>query len=155
MTKWKRIIVTRSISIIPCVIISLLTVDEITHLNFWCNIIKAIQLPFALLPILHFTSSKRIMGSFRNNLLLKIICYFISVCVLAINVYFIINMIVETRKLWSYILGSALVVYIFFVCFFVSVFLFKISNRIVFLRRYNYQMKNALKMLDTNSYRKF
>ena len=95
LTRWKRIIVTRSISIVPCVIICLLTVDSIVHLNFWCNIIKAIQLPFALLPILHFTSSKRVMGAFRNHFILKIICYLISFCVLSINVYFIIDMIVS------------------------------------------------------------
>ena len=95
LTRFKRIIITRSISILPCVIITLLAYDSIKHLNFWCNIIKAIQLPFALLPILHFTSSRRIMGSFRTNLLLKTICYLIAFCILSINIYFLFNLIVN------------------------------------------------------------
>ena len=97
LSKWKRIIITRSISIVPCVVITLLAIDSIHHLNFWCNIVKAIQLPFALLPILHFTSCKRIMGSFRTNILLRLVCYFITMCILSINVYFVVIIIVSVK----------------------------------------------------------
>ncbi len=90
-----RIIITRSISIIPCVIVTLFSYGSLDSLNFWCNIVQAIQIPFALFPILHFTSSKRVMGSFRNNLLLIILCYGIALCVLSINLFFLINLIVR------------------------------------------------------------
>ena len=96
-TKWRRIIVTRSISIVPCVIVCLLTTESIVHVNLWCNIIKALQLPFALLPILHFTRSKRIMGTFRNHFLFQFICYLITSCVLAINIFFLFSFIVSSR----------------------------------------------------------
>jgi Mn2+/Fe2+ NRAMP family transporter len=95
LTKWRRIIVTRSISIVPCVIVCLLFTDSIIHVNLWCNIIKALQLPFALLPILHFTRSRRIMGAFRNNLFFQLVCYTITFGVLAINIYFLISFIVS------------------------------------------------------------
>lgn len=149
LTKWKRIIVTRSISIVPCVIISLLTVDSIVHLNFWCNIIKAIQIPFALLPILHFTSSKRVMGSFRNHFVLKVICYLIAFCVLSINVYFIIDMImIKNNKIWSYVLGVSLVVYIFFVSFFLlgvnNIYRIKLLFRRVFCQYNAYELDELL-----------
>ena len=88
-----RIIFTRSISVL---FITLVASELLAHLNFWCNIIKAIKLPFALLPILHFTSSKRILGPFRNNIFFKLICYLITICVLSINIYFLIEMIVST-----------------------------------------------------------
>jgi Mn2+/Fe2+ NRAMP family transporter len=94
LKRWMRIILTRSISIVPCVIVLLSSYKSLDSLNFWCNIIQAIQLPFALLPLLHFTSSKRIMGVFRNKLPLKIICYIVSLTILAINIFFLINLIV-------------------------------------------------------------
>lgn len=99
LARWKRIIVTRSISIMPCVIVTMLAYGSIGQLNFWCNIIQALQLPFALLPLLHFTSSKRIMGFLRNNVLLKITCYLIASCVLGVNFYFLISLIVSIRSL--------------------------------------------------------
>ena len=95
LKRWMRIIITRFISIVPCVIVLLSTYNSLDSLNFWCNIIQAIQLPFALLPIIHFTSSNRIMGSFRNSLLLKLICYLVASFVLAINIFFLVNLIVK------------------------------------------------------------
>jgi natural resistance-associated macrophage protein 2 len=99
LKRWIRIIITRSISIIPCVIVALSSYNSIDKLTFWCNIIQAIQLPFALLPILHFTSSKRIMGPFRVKMPLKLICYLITVCVIGINVYFSLSLIVSSFML--------------------------------------------------------
>ena len=95
LKRWMRIIITRSISIIPCVIVALTSYNSVDKLTFWCNIIQAIQLPFALLPILHFTSSKRIMGPFRVKMPLKLICYMITICVVGINVYFSLSLIVS------------------------------------------------------------
>lgn len=118
LARWKRIIVTRSISIIPCVIVTMLAYGSIGQLNFWCNIIQAVQLPFALLPLLHFTSSKRIMGFLRNNILLKVTCYLIASCVLGVNFYFLISLILEVKKLWAYIFAGLLIVYLVFIIFF-------------------------------------
>lgn len=100
LSRWKRAIITRSISIIPCILVTMLAINSLTHLNFWCNIVKAIQLPFALLPLLHFTSSKRIMGSFRNNFIFKLVAYVISMCILGINIYFLINIIVKRANIF-------------------------------------------------------
>lgn len=100
--RWIRIIITRCISIVPCVIVTMSSYNSLDNLNFWCNIVQSIQIPFALFPILHFTSSKRIMGSFRNNFLLKIVCCLISLCVLGVNVFFLVNLIVIFLKKNSY-----------------------------------------------------
>jgi natural resistance-associated macrophage protein 2 len=63
--KWIRILIIRTITIGCSISIALVAYDYIDQLNFWCNVVQSIQLPFALLPILHFTASKRIMGPFR------------------------------------------------------------------------------------------
>ncbi len=68
LSKWKRILIIRSITIALAIPIALLALGSIDELNFWCNIIQTVQLPFALLPVLHFTASKRIMGQFKMNM---------------------------------------------------------------------------------------
>ena len=65
LAKWKRILIIRSITILCSISIALAAYLSIDQLNFWCNVVQSIQLPFALLPVLHFTASKRIMGPFR------------------------------------------------------------------------------------------
>ena len=43
----------------------------------WLNILQSIQLPFALLPVLHFTSNPKVMGRFANTLLVQgCVCVF-------------------------------------------------------------------------------
>lgn len=66
--KWIRILIIRTITILCSIIIALAAYESIDQLNFWCNVIQSIQLPFALLPILHFTASKRVMGPFKVHL---------------------------------------------------------------------------------------
>ncbi|RNA04993.1 natural resistance-associated macrophage 2-like [Brachionus plicatilis] len=149
LSKWKRIIVTRLISILPCIVICFFTIDSIVYLNFWCNIIKAIQIPFALLPILHFTSSRRIMGAFRNNFFLKLVCYLITFGVLFVNVYFITDMImIKNNKIWSYVLGTSLVIYIFFVIFFFlgvnNIYRIKLFFRRIFCQHNAYEIDELL-----------
>ena len=65
--KWKRVLMTRSIAMGPTILVSVLAVNYLDVLDSYLNVLQSIQLPFALLPILHFTSSERIMGNFKNS----------------------------------------------------------------------------------------
>ena len=65
--KWKRVLLTRSIAIIPTIIVALIATRDLDTMNAWLNVLQSVQLPFALLPILHFTNSKRVMGEFKNG----------------------------------------------------------------------------------------
>jgi natural resistance-associated macrophage protein 2 len=95
INKFKRICLTRSLALIPAILIAILAKDYLYLLNFWCNIIQGIQLPFALLPLLHFTSSKRIMGNFKTSIYYQIASYLIAIFIIAINFYMLINLLVS------------------------------------------------------------
>merc|ERR1711871_1036066 len=58
-------------------------------LNEWLNVLQSIQLPFAPLPVLHFTSEPKIMGNFVNNKFLKSIGWFLAGLVIVINFYLV------------------------------------------------------------------
>lgn len=66
--KWKRVLLTRSISIIPTVVVASVTSSRLEDMTQWLNVLQSVQLPFALIPIMHFTSSPRVMGEFHNTL---------------------------------------------------------------------------------------
>jgi natural resistance-associated macrophage protein len=42
-------------------------IQDLTAMNDMLNVLMSLQLPFALIPILTFTSSEKIMGDFRNG----------------------------------------------------------------------------------------
>uniref|UniRef100_A0A915JP49 Natural resistance-associated macrophage protein n=1 Tax=Romanomermis culicivorax TaxID=13658 RepID=A0A915JP49_ROMCU len=67
--RWKRILFTRSIAIIPTLLVAVFTdVRELTRMNDLLNALMMLQLPFALVPLLTFVSCTRIMHTFRTSL---------------------------------------------------------------------------------------
>ena len=61
---WKRVVLTRSIAIIPALGITVLNRDQLTGMDIYLNILQSVQLPFALIPLIKFVGSPKIMGSF-------------------------------------------------------------------------------------------
>ena len=65
---WVRRLVTRMIALTPAVIvIALLGESGSYQLLIWSQIILSLQLPFAIIPLLHFTSDRMKMGAFVNK----------------------------------------------------------------------------------------
>ncbi|MEO8664111.1 MAG: Nramp family divalent metal transporter [Ignavibacteria bacterium] len=94
---WLRRLITRLIAIIPAFIITLLYGEKgTTSLLILSQVILSMQLSFAVVPLVQFTSDKRKMGKFVNKLWLKITVYIISVLIICFNVY----LLFETFKEW-------------------------------------------------------
>ncbi|KAF1748168.1 hypothetical protein GCK72_024635 [Caenorhabditis remanei] len=89
--KWKRVLITRAIAITPTLILTFYSqgVQNLTGMNDFLNCVQMIQLPFALIPIITFTSSRKIMHDFRSSKLFQIFALITSALILSINVYFI------------------------------------------------------------------
>ena len=69
MVRWKRVLLTRSIAILPTFAVAYAQgVQDLSGMNDVLNALMSLQLPFAILPLLSATSSKHIMGDFRNGL---------------------------------------------------------------------------------------
>ncbi|XP_044512554.1 natural resistance-associated macrophage protein 2-like [Gracilinanus agilis] len=64
-----RVILTRSIAIIPTLLVSAFQdVEHLTGMNDFLNVLQSLQLPFALIPLLTFTSLRPVMNDFANGL---------------------------------------------------------------------------------------
>uniref|UniRef100_A0A8R1DTE8 Protein Malvolio n=1 Tax=Caenorhabditis japonica TaxID=281687 RepID=A0A8R1DTE8_CAEJA len=89
--KWKRVLITRAVAITPTLILTFYSqgVQNLTGMNDFLNCIQMVQLPFALIPIITFTSSRKIMHDFKSSKAFQIFALATSAVILSINVYFI------------------------------------------------------------------
>ena len=88
MQPWLRRSVTRFLAITPAVItIYLFGSTGTTELIVLSQVILNLQLPFAVIPLVHFTSDKQRMGSFANGLWVQIGAWSCAAFILALNVW--------------------------------------------------------------------
>ena len=93
MKPWQRIILTRSIALIPSVSVALASLGDQSRLDATSqavNVVMSVLIPFAILPLLHFTSSRTLMGSFVNTTWMMCVGWGFAVLVLGINFYLVI-----------------------------------------------------------------
>ena len=89
---WVRRLMTRLIAIIPAVIVILINgEDNIDSLLVFSQVILSLQLGFAIIPLIHFTSDKQAMGKYAIRPLVIVLASAIA----AILVYLNIRMVVE------------------------------------------------------------
>lgn len=101
---WLRRLITRSVAILPAVIIIGLRGDNsVTELLTLSQVVLALQLPFAMFPLLHFTSSHRRMGSWRNGRILLFAGWASAILITCMDIFGLPDSI---RTAWQLITGS-------------------------------------------------
>jgi manganese transport protein len=86
MPVWVRRIVTRLIAIVPAATVAALYGESGTaRLLVLSQVVLSLQLPFAVWPLVRFTSDKRLMGGFVNGPVLKVVAWGICFAVIALN----------------------------------------------------------------------
>ncbi|RYY61712.1 MAG: iron/manganese transporter [Chitinophagaceae bacterium] len=87
---WMRRLLTRVIAIVPAVIVILIKGEEdVDQLLIFSQVILSLQLGFAVIPLIHFVSDKKTMGSFA----IKPIVQFAAWLVTAVLVYLNLSMV--------------------------------------------------------------
>src|SRR5271170_2303668 len=90
MRPWLRRLVTRTIAIIPAAFTVYLAGENGTYkLLILSQIILSMQLPFAVIPLIHFTNDKQRMGAFANRLWLKTLAWLAAALILVLNVWLV------------------------------------------------------------------
>ncbi|MEO6908085.1 MAG: divalent metal cation transporter, partial [Abditibacteriaceae bacterium] len=91
---WLRRIISRVLAIIPAVVMIYFSGGHDTvGLLVISQVVLSMQLPFAIFPLLMFTSNPDYMGEFVNPLWLKIVGYSICVVIAVLNVYLLVTTI--------------------------------------------------------------
>src|SRR6185503_1107307 len=85
---WLRRLVTRLIAIVPAIIVvSIYGERGAGPLLILSQVILSLQLPFAVFPLVMFTSDPHKMGPFVNSLWVKVLAWSVAVIIGALNVY--------------------------------------------------------------------
>jgi len=83
---WIRRLITRLIAIIPAVIVTALYGEKGTgSLIILSQVILSLQLSFAVVPLVLFTSDRRKMGGFANGPVLTTIAWTVSAAIMGLN----------------------------------------------------------------------
>ncbi|MEA1073131.1 Nramp family divalent metal transporter [Sphingomonas sp. LY160] len=83
---WLRRMVTRLLAIVPAVTVAALYGSSGTaSLLVLSQVILSLQLPFAVVPLVQFTSDRTKMGKFVNPVWLKLVAWTISAIIISLN----------------------------------------------------------------------
>jgi manganese transport protein len=101
---WVRRLITRTLAILPAVLIIGLRGDSsVTDLLTLSQVVLALQLPFTLFPLLHFTSSSKRMGAWRNGWFLMIAGWGSALLITAMDIYALPDSLIAA---WRVIVGG-------------------------------------------------
>ena len=83
---WLRRLITRTAAIVPAVLVIALTGDSGTYrLMLVSQVVLSLQLPFAIIPLIHFTSDRVKMGVFSTPAWVKPLAWGTAVIIVGLN----------------------------------------------------------------------
>ncbi len=92
ITPWLRRLITRLIAIVPAVIVTALYGESgATDLLILSQVILSLQLSFAVVPLVKFTSDKAKMGEFANAGWLKWLAWIVATIIMGLNLYLLVQ----------------------------------------------------------------
>lgn len=81
-----RRLITRSMALVPAVVVIAISGDQGTYrLLILSQVILSLQLPFAVVPLVHFTSDRLKMGAFANKAWVKVLAWITSAIIIVLN----------------------------------------------------------------------
>ncbi|KAH9757108.1 metal transporter Nramp5 [Citrus sinensis] len=90
MRKWLRNLMTRCIAITPSLIVSIIGGSQgAGRLIIIASMILSFELPFALIPLLKFSSSATKMGPHKNSIYIIVISWILGLGIIGINIYYL------------------------------------------------------------------
>ena len=90
MRPWMRRLVTRLVAIVPALLtILFFGANQMTNLLVASQVVLSLQLPFAVVPLLQFTSERARMGSFANPNWVRVLGWIAAAIIIVLNAYLI------------------------------------------------------------------
>jgi manganese transport protein len=101
---WVRRLITRTLAILPAVlVIGVRGNSSVTDLLTLSQVVLALQLPFAMFPLLHFTSSKKRMGNWKNGRFLLVAGWASAILITVMDIYGLPD---SLKAAWQVITGG-------------------------------------------------
>jgi manganese transport protein len=89
---WSRRLATRLLAIIPALIAIVFFGEQSTgRLLVFSQVVLSLQLSFAVIPLVMFTSDRRLMGEFVNPTWLKVVAWAVASIIVALNAWLLLQ----------------------------------------------------------------
>jgi manganese transport protein len=156
---WLRRLLTRILAIVPAVFTIIYFGEQgLGDLIILSQVVLSLQLGFAVIPLIHFTSDRKKMGKFAISLKIKILAWICAMIIVALNaklVYEEINGWINTSPntaLWMYMLVLPCVMGILFLLLYIFLrpLLFKHKDAAVYVP---HGIASAINDLDVIHYK--
>lgn len=97
---WLRRLLTRLMAIVPAVFTILYSGENgLGNLIILSQVVLSLQLGFAVIPLIHFTSDKKKMGKFANSLTVKILAWMCAIVIVGLNAQLVYQQLGEWEKI--------------------------------------------------------
>lgn len=90
MRPWLRRLITRAVAVIPAALTILIAGEQATYkLLILSQVILSLQLPFAVIPLIQFTSDRQTMGAFASGLWVKTCAWAAAAVIVSLNLWLV------------------------------------------------------------------
>ena len=112
---WLRRLITRGLALLPAVIVIAISGNQGTFkLLIFSQVILSLQLPFAIIPLIHFTSDKNKMGNFASALWVKILAWTVAIIIIVLNFQLLLNAVTDwsNRGIWAWTIVAPILLFV-------------------------------------------
>lgn len=151
---FKRSLITRAVALVPTLFVALSAPTDnssLDVLNQWINILQAIQLPFATIPLLALTSDASVVGlGFVNSKLTQFVSWATSFLIIGINAGTAYQTAVDVlpRNIYIHVLFATIVA-----LYLGAVILLLIMSRSTFKPRLDEERQGSVPRVESTSIR--
>ena len=108
ISPWLRRLVTRLIALAPAVLtITLVGENSMQHLLVLSQVVLSLQLAFAVVPLIHFTSNRKNMGAFATPWWGQVLAWTAAMVIIGLNAKYVNDKIIEAVD-WARSTGVSL-----------------------------------------------
>jgi manganese transport protein len=87
---WLRRLITRTLAIIPAALVVYMAGETGTYkLLILSQVILSMQLPFAVIPLIHFTNNKERMGALASRAWVRVLAWLTAALIVGLNVWLV------------------------------------------------------------------
>ena len=99
LTPWIRALITRLLAITPALVVAIVVGDDgVDDLLVLSQVILSFQLPFAVYPLVYFTSDPKLMGDYASGRVVRAIGYSIATVLAGLNVFLLVQIFIDVAN---------------------------------------------------------
>jgi len=92
----RRRLLTRSLAIAPAVaVIAAYGEAGMLPLLIASQVVLSLQLPYAIVPLIRFTSTRHILGKFTSGMWLKLLAWLVAGCIVGLNAWLVGRTVIQ------------------------------------------------------------